>query len=324
MNWSAPPFRIEMVAGVIMSEANVGAVTVKLAPLLGTPSRVTTTFPLVAPMGTEAVMLVELQPEVVAPTPLKVTALPPCDAPKPAPVIVTDVVTGPDVGDRLEITGGGRTVKFRPLLFVLATETTRFPVVAPDGTVTEMLEAPQLDTGATVPLKLTVLLPCVAPKPVPVSVTGAPTGPELELKPVTTSGTVKFTALLVKLEPFVTVTFPVEAPAGTHALMLVSLQLLMVAEIPLKTTPCPCVPPNCDPVIVTRVPGAPEAGDNLSIYGDDVVTMNGSELLDSSDVVTVTSSKPSGAEEGTCAVMAVSAQLTIVAVSVPKVTVLVP
>lgn len=181
------------------------------------------------------------------------------------PEIVTAVVTGPEVGDKLEMAGDGRTVKFKPLLLVLETVTTRLPVVAPDGTTATMFDAPQVDTPATVPLKLTVLLPWVAPNPVPLIEIDAPTGPEFELDPVTISGTVKLTPLLVRFEPFATVTLPVEAPAGTLAVMFVSLHVPIVALTPLKKTPCPCETPNCEPVIVTRVPGAPEVGDKLSM-----------------------------------------------------------
>ena len=49
-------------------------VTVKLTPALATPpAAVTTTLPVVAPVGTIAVMLVTLQLETVAVVPLKVT-----------------------------------------------------------------------------------------------------------------------------------------------------------------------------------------------------------------------------------------------------------
>jgi hypothetical protein len=47
--------------------------SVKFTPLLATPLTVTPTFPVVAPLGTVAVMLVELQAVVVAVVPLKVT-----------------------------------------------------------------------------------------------------------------------------------------------------------------------------------------------------------------------------------------------------------
>ena len=72
-------------------------VTVKLDPLLATPPTVTTTFPVVAPVGTLATMLVALQLVGLAVVPLNVTVLVPCVAAKFAPVIVTAVPTGPDV-----------------------------------------------------------------------------------------------------------------------------------------------------------------------------------------------------------------------------------
>jgi hypothetical protein len=49
----------------------------------------------------------------------------------------------------------GATVKFTPLLFMPPARTTIFPVVAPDGTVAEMLVAPQRVTVPGVPLKET-------------------------------------------------------------------------------------------------------------------------------------------------------------------------
>jgi len=48
-------------------------VTVKPTPLLATPPTVTTTFPLVALLGTDVVMLVGLQLVTVAAVPLNVT-----------------------------------------------------------------------------------------------------------------------------------------------------------------------------------------------------------------------------------------------------------
>jgi hypothetical protein len=90
-------FKLEMLGA--------GAGTVKLTPLLATPPTVTTTLPVVAPLGTGAVMLVALQPVGVAATPLNVTVLEPCDAPKFAPAIITDVPTGPDIGFKLVMLG---------------------------------------------------------------------------------------------------------------------------------------------------------------------------------------------------------------------------
>jgi len=50
-----------------------GTVTVKVMPLLARPPTVTTTGPLVAPLGTGTVMLVSLQLVGVASVPLNVT-----------------------------------------------------------------------------------------------------------------------------------------------------------------------------------------------------------------------------------------------------------
>jgi hypothetical protein len=52
-------------------------VTVNLMPLLATPFTVTTTFPVVAPEGTEVAMLAALQLVAVAVFPLNVTVLVP-------------------------------------------------------------------------------------------------------------------------------------------------------------------------------------------------------------------------------------------------------
>jgi hypothetical protein len=72
-----------------------GVVTVKLTPLLATPPTVAITFPVVAPAGTGTTRLVALQLAGVAVTPLKVTVLLPCVDEKFAPLMVTDVPTGP-------------------------------------------------------------------------------------------------------------------------------------------------------------------------------------------------------------------------------------
>jgi hypothetical protein len=61
----------------------------------------------VAPVGTNAEMLVGLQLLVVAAVPLKVTELPPCVEPKLEPAIVIDTPTGPTFGESDVIDGGG-------------------------------------------------------------------------------------------------------------------------------------------------------------------------------------------------------------------------
>ena len=96
--------------------------------------------------------------------------------------MATDVPTVPELGVKLVMLGGTTTVKFTALLARPPTVTTTLPVVAPVGTGTAMLVALQLVGVAVVPLKVTVLVPCVAPKFVPVIVTDAPTRPEVGLR----------------------------------------------------------------------------------------------------------------------------------------------
>jgi len=74
------------------------AVTVKADPLLAVPNTVTTTLPVVAPAGTDTVMLVALQAlAAAAVVPLNLTVLGPWVAPKLVPVMVIDVPAGPEV-----------------------------------------------------------------------------------------------------------------------------------------------------------------------------------------------------------------------------------
>jgi hypothetical protein len=151
------------------------ATTVKLMPLLATPDAVTTTFPVVAPAGTTATMLLALQLLTLAVVPLNLT-LPFVD-PKFAPAIVTEAPTAPEAGDTLVMLGAATTVKLFPLLATPDTVTSTFPVVAPAGTTATMLLALQLVTLAVTPLNLTVLVPWVDPKFAPVILTEAPTAP---------------------------------------------------------------------------------------------------------------------------------------------------
>ena len=216
-------------------------VTVKFTPLLDTPLMFTTTGPELAPIGTGAVMTVSAQLLVLATVPLKDTVLVrvPTVGPKFAPFMVTTVPTGPDVGFRLLMTGGGTTVNGAPLLATPPTVTTTFPVVAPAGTGTSILVALQAEGAASVPLKVTVLVPCVAPKFVPVMVTVDPIGP-CGMLSVEMLGAVLITVNvtpLLTIPPTVTKTFPVVAPVGTGMEMLVAVQPVAVpAAVPLNVT----------------------------------------------------------------------------------------
>jgi hypothetical protein len=126
-----------------------------------------------------------------------VTVLVPCDEPKFAPAIVTEVPTGPLLGVKLVIVGGGGgTVNGTALLATPPTVTMTFPVVAPVGTSTVMLAAVQLlAVPAETPLNVTVLVPCDPPKFAPAIVTEVPTGPDVGLKEETYGGSVPLAAL---------------------------------------------------------------------------------------------------------------------------------
>ena len=154
-----------------------GVVTVNTTALLARPPTVTTTLPVVAPAGTGTTILVADHVVGVAVVPLNLTVLAPLVAPKLVPVIVTGVATGPLIGDRVVIVGAAPTVKPTPLLALPPTVTTTLPVVAPAGTGTTMLVADQMVGVALVPLKVTVLVPCGAPKFEPAIVTNVVTRP---------------------------------------------------------------------------------------------------------------------------------------------------
>ena len=134
---------------------------------------------MVALFGTVATICVADQlPIDIALAPLNVTVPLPCVDPKFVPVIVTDAPTGPDVVDRTVMLGAGTTVKADPLLATPLTVTVTLPVVAPVGTVAQILVDDQLAIDvAVVPLNITVPLLCVGPKFVPVIFTEAPTAP---------------------------------------------------------------------------------------------------------------------------------------------------
>src|SRR5262249_14472597 len=154
---------------------------------------------------------------------------------KLALAIVTAVATGPLVGERLVIVGGTVTVNETPLLARPPTVTTTLPVVAPAGTGTPMLVADH-DVGvAVVPLNVTVLVPCVAPKLVPVIVTAVATGPLVGKRLVIVGGTVTVNDRpLLASPPTVTTTLPVVAPAGTGATILAADHDVGVAVVPLN------------------------------------------------------------------------------------------
>lgn len=140
------------------------------------------------------------------------------------------------------------------------------PVEVPVATPPRIWVSLQLRTASGVPPIDTELGPCVVPKLEPTTVTRVPMAPDVGLKPVITSGTVKPTLLLISPAAEVTTTFPVIAPVGTDVTILVSLQLLIDAETPAKVT-VPCAAPKFKPVIVTGVVAGPDVTDKLVTAG---------------------------------------------------------
>lgn len=149
--------------------------TVNVTPLVAVPPAVTTTFPVVAPEGTDVEIEVDVHVPTVAAVPLNVTV--PGVEPKLIPLIVTPAPTAPEVGERPLIVGAVDCCTVNPtwLLVVPLIETRTFPDVAPAGTFVTIEVAAQLVIEACVPLNETV--PGVEPKFVPVIVTAVPTMP---------------------------------------------------------------------------------------------------------------------------------------------------
>src|SRR5438270_4955132 len=169
-------------AGVTLVIAGAD-VTVNVTPLLATPpAAVTTTLPVTAPEGTVATMLVELQLETVAASVPNLTPPLPCVEPKFDPLIVTTEPTAPVFGARLVMLGADVTVNVDPLPAWPPTVTTTEPVVAPVGTGAVIDVALHVVGVEAIPLKLTVLLPCVLRKFVPAITTELPTAPVLGVR----------------------------------------------------------------------------------------------------------------------------------------------
>src|SRR5258705_9822228 len=190
--------------------------TVNVTPVLATPPTVTVTLPVVAPPGTGTVMLVADHAVGVAVTLLNVTVLVPCGDPKFVPMIVTDALTAPLVGDSELIVAVGTTVNVTPLLATPPTVTDTVPVVAPLGTGTVMLVADHAVGVAVTPLNVTVLVPCGDPKFVPVIVTDPLTTRRASCRErVYASGATVKVKQKLATPPTVTDTLPVVAPLGT-------------------------------------------------------------------------------------------------------------
>ena len=175
-----------------------------------------------------------------------------------------------------------------------------------------MLVADQDVGTATVPLKRSVLVPCVVPRFVPVTVTGFPTAADVGDADVSVGVgmTVNATPVLVCPDT-VTVTGPVVAPEGTMADTLVALQLVGLAAMPLnRTRLVPAVVPKLLPEITTAAPTPALVGVSDVIDGGGT-TVNVDALLAVPATVTLTA--PVTVPVGTVTTIAVFVQLVIVA-----------
>ena len=141
-----------------------------------------------------------------------------------------------------------------------AAATVMRPLVAPAGTTNvSCVVLVAENVVAAVPLSWTPVTPV---KPVPVTVTVAPTAPLAGVNEVIVGRvTVKLPALVPVPTEFVTESVPVVAPVGTVAVRLVAEPTVNAALVPLKLTLVAPVKPV--PVTVTRVPMGPAAGVKL-------------------------------------------------------------
>jgi len=300
-----------MVPLVGVKDVIVGApavVTVKLALLLAVlPGVVTEILPVVAPVGTVAVIEVaELTVNVVAVVPLNLTRVAPV---KLVPVIVTVVPTGPLVGLNPLIVGvlSVITVKFEVNIAVPPGPVTEIgPVVVPASTVAVMEVAELTVNVAAVPLNLTAVTPV---RLLPVIATTVPTGPEAGVKEARLGAgviavTVNEPELLTDPPGVATAILPVVAPVGTVAVIEVAeLTVNMVAAVPLNLTTV--APVRFVPVIVTVVPTGPLVGVKEDIVGAGTVTVKFMPLV----------AVPVGAEIVIGPVMAVAGTIAVIEVA---------
>ena len=116
-----------------------------------------------------------------------------------------------------------------------------FPVVAAAGTVAVICVSEFTVIVAFLPLNTTSVV-CVSP--VPVIVTGVPGAPLVGLKLAIVGVTRKGKELVSEVDPVVTVTDPVSAPAGTFTPRnFAPANVMAVAGVPAKLTVVAAVKP---------------------------------------------------------------------------------
>jgi hypothetical protein len=149
------------------------------------------------------------------------------------------------------------------------TTTGTFPDPRLNGTEAETPVLLQLTMGAVTPPMVTVLLPWLAPKLVPLMAITVPTGPETGAMLVIPGVTLKLPLLLG--DPFTVTTIgalPVTRVSGTGTTMLVLPQLVGEASTPpIAIVLDPWVPLKLFPVTVMNAPTGACPGDTLLSVG---------------------------------------------------------
>src|SRR5882762_3665928 len=198
------------------------------------------------------------------------------------------------------------------------------PLVAPAGTLAVICVAEltvKFPTPDSVTLNFTddalvKLKPAIA--------TIVPTGPDpgVKLTTIGVMGTIKSVALDPVPAIVVTEIFPVTAPAGTVALISVSLfTVMVVARVAPNLTAAPGAAKFC-PVIVTSVPAMPLAGENDVITGAPFTIK--SVVLKASPPGVTTLTLPEVADTGTTASSCVALIGVKAPSTVPKTTFVAP
>ena len=151
------------------------------------------------------------------------------------------------------------------------------PVVAPEGTVAVILLAESTVKVALVPSNFTEVAPV---RFEPLIVTEVPTDPLVGENDEIfgTPATVNVSELVSVPPGVVTLIFPVVAPEGTVAVILLDDSTVKVALVPSNFTEVASA--RLEPLIVTEVPTGPLFGENPEMVAADwVVTVKLSELV---------------------------------------------
>jgi hypothetical protein len=276
---------------------------------------VTVTLPLVAPLGTVAVIWESELTEKFALTPLNCTELAPvrCE-----PKMRTFAPTRADPGRSAKSVGGGVRLNVAEEVAVPAgVVTLTGPLVAPVGTVSVNCESDTTVNSAATPFTVTAVAPM---KCAPETVTTAPAVPVVgeRAEKDGRASTVKVPAVAVPVE-VVTEIAPVVAEPGTWTEIELSELESTLAEAPLNLTDAEL---RCEPLIVTVAPLAPLVGENDETVGGAKTVRVALDVTVPEGVVTEIG--PLVAPAGTTAVSCVSEPWVKVAAAPLNVTAVAP